>query len=242
MPIPLFTRTPATLPVPGLPGVTVSLRRSARARRMSLRVGRIDGAVTLTIPARLALREAQGFLAGQAGWLARALAARPAFATVGPGTSLPVEGRLLTLTATGGRGAASIDGDCLLLPGPPARVAAAAQAFLRVLARDRLAAACDRHALALGRPYSALALRDTRSRWGSCTSDGRLMFNWRLILAPPAVLDYVAAHEVAHLARMDHSPAFWATVAALVPGYAAPRRWLKAEGQTLHAWRFDPGA
>ncbi len=241
MKLSLFSRTPAALPVPGLPGVEVSLRRSSRARRLSLRVGRIDGAVTLTIPARLPLREAQAFLAAQAGWVARALQARPVVTAIGPGTRLPVEGRLLTLTALPGRGSPRIDGDLLILPGAPERTAARAQAYLRTLARDRLAAACDAHAAALGRPYSALALRDTRSRWGSCTSSGRLMFNWRLILAPPQVLDYVAAHEVAHLARMDHSPAFWATVASLMPGYAAPRRWLKAEGQTLHAWRFEAG-
>lgn len=239
MKLSLFSRSPATLPVPGLPGVEVSLRRSARARRLSLRVGRIDGAVTLTIPARLPLREAQAFLAAQAGWVARALEARPTATPIGPGTRLPVEGRLLTLTPMPGRGAPRIDEDRLILPGPPDRTAARTQAWLRTLARDRLAAACDAHAAALGRPYTALALRDTRSRWGSCTSSGRLMFNWRLILAPPQVLDYVAAHEVAHLARMDHSPAFWATVASLMPGYAAPRRWLKAEGQTLHAWRFE---
>lgn len=239
MKLSLFSRTPSALPVPGLPGVEVALRRSARARRLSLRIGRIDGAVTLTIPARLPLREAQAFLAAQAGWVARALAARPAVAMVGPGTCLPVEGRPLTLTPVPGRGGPRIEGDLLILPGAPERTAARTQAYLRTLARDRLAAACDAHAAALGRPYTALALRDTRSRWGSCTSTGRLMFNWRLILAPPQVLDYVAAHEVAHLARMDHSPAFWATVASLMPGYAAPRRWLKAEGQSLHAWRFE---
>lgn len=239
MPLSLFSRTPAALPVPGLPGVEVSLRRSARARRLSLRVGRIDGVVTLTIPARLPLREAQAFLAAQAGWVARALEARPQATPIGPGTRLPVEGRLLTLTPLPGRGSPRIDGDRLILPGPADRCAARTQAWLRALARDRLAAACDAHAASLGRRYTALTLRDTRSRWGSCTSTGRLMFNWRLILAPPQVLDYVAAHEVAHLARMDHSPAFWATVASLMPGYAAPRRWLKTEGQTLHAWQFE---
>jgi predicted metal-dependent hydrolase len=90
----------------------------------------------------------------------------------------------------------------------------------------------------IGRPYSRITLRDTRSRWGSCTADGALMYSWRLAMAPPAVLDYVAAHEVAHLAQMNHSPAFWAVVARLVPGHAAPRRWLKLHGQTLHGPRF----
>ena len=97
-----------------------------------------------------------------------------------------------------------------------------------------LRAACDRHAAALGRSYQAIVLRDTRSRWGSCTSDGRLMFSWRLAMAPLAVLDYVAAHEVAHLRHMDHSPRFWAAVAGLVPDYAQHRDWLRRhDGRTL---------
>jgi predicted metal-dependent hydrolase len=108
-----------------------------------------------------------------------------------------------------------------------------------MLARDRLAAACDRHAQRLGRRPAALVLRDTRSRWGSCSAQGVLMFSWRLAMAPPAVLDYVAAHEVAHLAEMNHSRAFWATVARLLPDHAAPRAWLRAEGGALHRWRFD---
>ena len=83
-----------------------------------------------------------------------------------------------------------------------------------------------------------LTLRDTRSRWGSCSTDGNLMFSWRLILAPRQVLDYVAAHEVAHLVHMDHSSRFWGVVADLCPDYAAPRGWLRREGHGLHRFRF----
>ena len=89
--------------------------------------------------------------------------------------------------------------------------------------------------------FTALALRDTRSRWGSCTHEGRLMYSWRLAMAPPEVLDYVAAHEVAHLAHMDHSPRFWAAVATLMPGYAPRRAWLRRNGADLMAWSFRAG-
>jgi hypothetical protein len=238
----LFRRHPepeAPLPVPGLPGVTVALRRSARARRLSLRVARGDGAVVLTLPTRASRRMAAAFVAERAAWIAAARArAAEAHERVAPGTILPVEGVPLTLAAVPGRGAPRVAGGELVVPGDPARAAARAEAFLRALARDRLAAACDRHAAALGRTYAALTLRDPASRWGSCTAAGRLMFSWRLVLAPPAVLDYVAAHEVAHLARMDHSPAFWALVERLCPGHAAPRDWLRAEGSVLHRFRF----
>jgi hypothetical protein len=228
---------PGRVELPGPPPVAVVLRRSGRARRMSLRVSRVDGTATLTLPPRVPEREALAFLRAQEDWLRRALAALPQGQAVGIGAVLPVEGRPLRIAATTGRGIRA-EGDSLLVPGAAATVAPRVAAWLRARARDRLAAACDAHAAALGRPYSALVLRDTRSRWGSCTADGRLMFSWRLILAPPAVLDYVAAHEVAHLARMDHSPAFWAVVARLMPDYAPHRRWLKSEGHGLHAWRF----
>jgi len=112
-------------------------------------------------------------------------------------------------------------------------------AFLKATARDRLAALCDSHAAVLGKQFGRITLRDTRSRWGSCSSQGDLMFSWRIAMAPPEVIDYLAAHEVAHLARMDHSPAFWTIVARLCPGHAAARAWLRREGDRLQRVKFD---
>ena len=106
------------------------------------------------------------------------------------------------------------------------------------LERDRILVPEATAPARLGRGYTRITLRDTRSRWGSCTSDGALMFSWRLILAAPEVLSYVAAHEVAHLAEMNHSPAFWRTVERLYGDYRPPRAWLRAEGGGLHRYRF----
>lgn len=223
------------------PPIEITLRRSARTRRFSLRVSRLDGRVTLSLPLRAREADALAFLQAQEAWLRRALAAVPQVAAIRWGAEFPLEGRALRLAPGSGR-QIRVEGDALLVPGDAAQVPRRLAAFLKLRARDRLAAACDHYAAALGRPYRSLTLRDTRSRWGSCTHDGRLMFSWRLILAPPAVLDYVAAHEVAHLAQMNHSDAFWAEVAALMPDYAIHRRWLKTEGQALHAWRFDAAA
>lgn len=221
-------------------GTEVTLRRHAGARRMTLRVSRRDGSVTLTLPRRMPESRALAFLRQQGDWLSRALAALPPARVVAFGALLPVEGRALLLTPADVR-APQVEGEALILPGlrPPGLTAAA---FLRGLAQARLAAASDRHAAALGRRFTAIALRDTRSRWGSCTDRGRLMYSWRLAMAPPEVLDYVAAHEVAHLAHMDHSPDFWAAVARLCPDYAARRAWLRAHGGTLHAWQFRGAA
>lgn len=224
--------------LPGHPPVEITLRRSAVARRFSLRVSRLDGRVTLSMPLRAREAEALRFASEQEGWIRKTLAAMPQVRLVGIGDVVPVEGRMLIVTQWAGR-SVKVEGDALLVPGDPAQAGARVQAWLRVLARDRLAASCDRYAAALGRPYTRLTLRDTRSRWGSCAQDGALMFSWRLIMAPPSVLDYVAAHEVAHLAEMNHSPAFWAVVERLYPGWKTRRNWLHGQGSTLHGYRFS---
>ncbi|MFV0490409.1 MAG: M48 family metallopeptidase [Pseudorhodobacter sp.] len=226
------------LHLPGPPPVSVILRRSARSRRLSLRVSRLDGKVTLSMPPHVREAEAMAFLHAQENWLRRALAKSAGSMTVAMGTEIPVEGRLVRLVPGRGR-TPRLEGDMLILPGDPARAGVRAAAFLKARARDRLAMASDQHAAAIGKSYHRLTLRDTRSRWGSCTAEGGLMYSWRLVMAPPDVLDYVAAHEVAHLVQMNHSPAFWAVVRDLMPGYEAPRLWLKREGHSLHGYRFN---
>lgn len=226
--------------LPGSPPVEVHLKRSARARRFSLRVSRLDGRVTLSMPLRAREGEALAFLRGHEPWLRQTLEAMPeaALRPVALGSVIPVEGRALTLAAGTGRSIRA-EGDQLLVPGDPATVGPRVAAWLKVLARDRLAAASTRYANLVGRRFSSLALRDTRSRWGSCSPDGRLMYSWRLIMAPPPVLDYVAAHEVAHLVELNHSPAYWAVVGRIHPGWQVQRAWLHEHGQGLHRLRFQ---
>lgn len=223
--------------LPGSPPVEIVLKRSARARRFSLRVSRLDGRVTLSLPARAREAEAMAFARAQEGWLRETLAGMPSREGVGIGSEVPVEGRLLRLVPGAGR-AVRVEGESLLIPGDPAQAGARAGAFLKALARERLVAASDRYAAQIGRKVTQVTLRDTRSRWGSCAVDGALMYSWRLVMAPPAVLDYVAAHEVAHMLEMNHSDRFWAVVERLYPGWQAQRKWLHSEGQALHAFRF----
>lgn len=217
-------------------GLTVRLKRSARARRMTLRVPRDGSGPVLTLPDDVPASQGRDFAQSRRDWLRAAVARLPVRQVAGAGAALPVEGRPLILTPARVRRAEAQGGMLLIPEGRPAGPVAAA--WLKHLAMTRLRLACDRFAGDLGRPYRAIVLRDTRSRWGSCTHDGRLMFNWRLAMAPPAVLDYVAAHEVAHLAHMDHSPRFWAQVAALMPDHAPHRAWLRAQGADLMLWRF----
>jgi predicted metal-dependent hydrolase len=223
--------------LPGHPPIEIQLKRSARARRFSLRVSRLDGRVTLSLPVRARETEAMAFARAQEEWLRETLAGMPVQAGVGIGSDLPVEGRLMRLVPGTGRGV-RVEGDSLLIPGDPAQAGVRAGAFLKALARERLVAASDRYAGMIGRRVERVTLRDTRSRWGSCARDGALMYSWRLVMAPPSVLDYVAAHEVAHMVEMNHSAAFWAVVERLYPGWQEQRKWLHAEGQALHAFRF----
>ncbi|MCR8722746.1 M48 family metallopeptidase [Frigidibacter sp. ROC022] len=223
--------------LPGDPPIEISLRRTGRARRISLRVSRLDGRVTLSLPDHTPTSEALAFARAKEDWLRRMLAGQVAPERPRIGGTIPVEGQPLPILAGPGR-RVSLTAEGLVLPDEPERVGIRIAAWLKLLARDRLAAASDRHAAALGRRYTGLTLRDTRSRWGSCAPDGRLMYSWRLVMAPPEVLDYVAAHEVAHLAEMNHSPAFWSVVAQLFPDHKRQRAWLKQNGQHLHRWQF----
>ncbi|MDG2403548.1 MAG: SprT family zinc-dependent metalloprotease [Paracoccaceae bacterium] len=221
----------------GLPDIPILLRWSARAKRISLRVSGLDGRVTLTLPLGLAELEGIQFAAQKCDWLRRQVAAKSVSKAVALGTTLPIEGRSYLVVQGAGR-KLIMTGDQIAVPGSNERVGAKLRGYLKELARDRLAAASDRYASQLGRDYHRLTLRDTRSRWGSCSSEAALMYSWRLIMAPCEVLEYVAAHEVAHLVEMSHAPKFWSIVTELYGEYKSPRRWLRENGTGLHNFRF----
>ena len=178
------------------------------------------------------------FLREREEWLRKHLADVEPEQFVALGGTVPFRGRTLPLVGTNVKRGKVIDG-VLHLPSEPNMTGKRVAAFLKLQARDALAEASDRYAGALGKPYRRISLRDTRSRWGSCSSRGDLMYSWRLIMAPPDVLNYVAAHEVAHLQHMDHSPSFWRVVEDLFPNHKACRSWLRDHGNTLHRVRFD---
>ncbi len=223
--------------LPGNPPIAITLRRSTRARRISLRISRVDGRVTLTIPKKVSEAEGMAFAREREAWLRGHLSEMSGVNVVGIGSTVPVRGILREVTSGQGRSVAMNDSQ-LLVPGDPARAGVRVQAMLKTLARDALAEASDRYAAKVGKSYNKITLRDTRSRWGSCTSRKDLMYSWRLIMAPPEVLEYVAAHEVAHLVEMNHSDAFWNVVEGIYPYYRKVRHWLRVNGQDLHSYRF----
>lgn len=220
----------------GNPPIEIRLRRNARARRMILRHSSTAAVAVMTLPPGVSVARARSFALQNEGWLRRQFAAAPAIIPVRHGARLPFRGgEVVLLPAADGR--SSLRAGEMRLPGGPERAGPRAAALLREAARELCLAAAERHAARLGRRIGRLTLRDPKARWGSCTTAGDLMFSWRLVMAPDAVLDYVAAHEAAHLAHMDHSPRFWAAVAGLCPDMAEARAWLRARGRDLH--RFD---
>ena len=222
--------------LPGQPPIEMQVRHAPRARRISLRVSGRDGRVTLTVPPGASVSEAIGFARDREGWLRRVLSEMRPPERPMPGGTLPVEGCALPVVPATVRRVVLVGGELRVPSGRPSGAELAR--FLKALARERAEASVARHAVAIGRAAPPLTLRDTRSRWGSCTADGRLMLSWRLAMAPPEVLDYVAAHEVAHLVHLDHSPRFWAVVERLCPGWKARRAWLRREGARLQAVDF----
>ena len=218
----------------------VAVRRSRRARRLILRIDSASGLPVLTLPSHTSLKEGERFLLRHTGWIAARLADRPAGKPFADGGLLPLRGRACKIVHVGGRSTAwlaeSSEALELLVAGDirylPRRVAD----FLKREARRDFSAVVARPAEKLGRAPPKIRLGDATSRWGSCSTSGALAFSWRLVLAPPDVLDYLAAHEVAHLREMNHGPRFWALVGELVPGFRTQRAWLKHHGAELHAY------
>ena len=220
----------------------VALRRRAAARRITLRVSSATGEIVLTLPERIDLAAAQLFAESHGAWIAARVAKLPERVAFLPGAVVPLRGvphRILHWSTASGTTVATAapDGAPVIAVscGEP-HVARRVRDFLEAEARRDLTEAVARHAGALGRAPRRLTVRDTRSRWGSCSAAGHLNFSWRLIMAPPSVLDYLAAHEVSHLAEMNHSDRFWAIVARLYPGYDEPEAWLKRHGTELHRY------
>ena len=223
----------------------VAIRRAHRARRFTLRVRASLGDAVLTIPSGGSLRAAQQFADRHATWISERLDKLPQKIVLGVGASVPLRGVDVPIVVGAGlratawldrRPGATGDEPVLVVCGTPEQQHRRVLDFLRREARTDIEAAVRRHAAAVRRPVRGITLRDTRSRWGSCTARGELNFSWRLIMAPSHVLDYLAAHEVAHLVHMNHSPAFWAVTAALDPNLDRAEAWLKAHGASLHRY------
>ena len=213
---------------------TVRWKRSARARRVSLRIDHRAAEVVVTLPPRAGRRAGLALLTTHAAWVTQRLAALAPGLAFAPGVEVPVGGAPHVIRhVPGARGGAWIEGGAILVAGDPAFLSRRVRDCLRAEARRRIAALVALHTERLGLRARAVRIKDPSSRWGSCAPDRTLAFSWRLVMAPEFVLDYVVAHEVAHLAEMNHSPRFWAQVARLTPHREAAQDWLREHGPSL---------
>jgi hypothetical protein len=213
--------------------ITYQVRRASRARRVRVRVDPERG-VEVVLPPRAPERAAAAAVAELAPWIERRLAelegARARLAR--RDGLLPYLDGCLTLVSQSGRTRAHRSSDLLYVPaGAGAREAI--ERWYRRAARAEILPRLDRAAAASGTSVARLTIRNQRTRWASCASDGAMSFNWRLLLAPERVLDYVVWHEVCHLVVADHSPRFWALLDARCPGWREPAAWLRDNGSAL---------
>ncbi|HWX45149.1 MAG TPA: SprT family zinc-dependent metalloprotease [Solirubrobacteraceae bacterium] len=212
--------------------IPYTIRRSTRARRVRVNV-HAQARVEVVLPQRAPERAAAAAVAELRPWIERRLReAREALEHVAQrGATVPYLGGTLELVPQAGRTQVHRRGERLLVPQGDPRPAL--ERFYRRAARAEVVPRLDRATALAGTPYSGLSIRGQRTRWASCSRGGRMSFNWRLLLAPERVLDYVVWHEVCHLEVLDHSPRFWALVERRWPGWREDREWLRRHGGTL---------
>jgi predicted metal-dependent hydrolase len=225
----------------------VRVRRHRQARRYTLRIQSATREVVLTIPPRGTLKEAQEFAQKHGGWIAARFDRLPKAAPFADGAIVPLRGvphRIVHRRAVRGtvwtetmHGAHQ-----LCVAGNPPHIDRRINDYLRREAKRELEAASHRFAGELGVRIKRVAVRDQSSRWGSCSTSGVLSFSWRLILAPRSVLEYLAAHEVAHLIEMNHSARFWRLVQRLCPDHERAKNWLDVHGTDLHRYGLPDGS
>jgi len=229
--------TEVSLKTPKVP-LPIKVRRHEKARNIILRVSPTGKELLLTLPSRISHKRGLAFVHAQASWISLQLAQLKTYKDVpiAPGLKLPLFGKECLLVHRPGQRGSLYTGDRLILGGEPEHFSRRVQDWIKKEARKRWRPLAVRYAEKIGKSVTALTLRDTRSRWGSCSVDGKLSLCWRLALAPADVAHYVIAHEVAHLKHFDHSPAFWRTVGKLHPNWDAARLWLQQKGKSLHRY------
>ncbi|AUX74648.1 MULTISPECIES: M48 family metallopeptidase [Sinorhizobium] len=221
----------------------LTIRQNARATRMTLRIEPGGRALKLTVPEGLPEREVSAFLSRHQGWLMTKLARFSGESELEDGGTIFIRGVAHRIERTGRiRGLTEpviVDDEAVLrVGGAEEHLRRRIADYLKKEARLELERLVAVYAGRIGRRVRSLSLKDTRSRWGSCSAEGDLSFSWRIAMAPPKVIAYLAAHEVAHLEEMNHGPDFWALCERLCADTNEARRWLKRNGTMLHSIDF----
>lgn len=221
----------------GRRAVPLRIRRHARARKMSLRLDPAGKGVILTLPNGTPIREGRHFLREQTEWLIGELRRRPPRRVLRHGAHVPYLGEEhLIVNRPRARGVVTRENGRLIVSGEAEHTPRRVQDWLKRQARREVRRRARMKAARIGAEVGAVNIRDTVSQWGSCSTNGHLSFSWRLIMAPSYVLDYLVAHEVAHLREMNHGPRFWKLVGRLTADPAGARAWLREHGERLHSY------
>ena len=214
------------------------IRRHQRAKRICLRYNPTSHAISLTLPRHTRVGDGLAFLMQKSEWLVETLRDMPTKKQIKPGVVIPLLGKRVRIKNDPDlKRKWVIRDDVLYVAGDRSEFPERVTEALRKIASTTLSNIAMRDAIGIGRKISRISVRDTRSRWGSCSSTARLSFSYRLIFAPKEVMEYVVAHEVAHLRHMNHSAAFWNCVESICPDYEAAKDWLKLHGKDLY--RFN---
>lgn len=223
----------------------VQLRRNRLARRYTLRIHSATREVVLTLPPRGSLKQAREFADKHGAWIAARLKRLPQPVPFADGTIMPLRGVAHRIAhRPHARGTVWIEAESaevrtICVAGAAPHIPRRVRDYLKREAKRELEIASRQAALALGVNVKRVSVRDQTSRWGSCSTTGVLSYSWRLILAPPYVLDYLAAHEAAHLVEMNHSRAFWRQVERVCPDFKKAKAWLDAHGADLHRYGMN---
>jgi hypothetical protein len=221
----------------------LTISENIRAKRLTLRIAPGGRGLKLTVPPKLPSREVDAFLERNRGWLISKLDLVPDQPKVRAGIKIPIQGVNHLVVRQDGRGVTHIkinetEEPQLVVFGDEKFVARRVSDFLKKEAKREIEALVAHHTKTVGRKAKSITFRDTTSRWGSCTSDGKLSFSWRIMMAPPSVINYLVAHEVAHLQEMNHSARFWTLCTSLCPDTDKCKSWLKRNGNKLQAIEF----
>ena len=217
--------------------VIVNFRRNSRAKRIILRLTRDSSGVVVTLPRNVNATWALAFVEKSVPWISKHLKQKNPRTILGHGSTIPLRGISHEIRATTTRrGLITIDSGAhqILVPGDPRHLSRRMLDWLKAQAKADLTEASARYARTMDVTFKRISIRDQKSRWGSCSASGDLSYNWRLILAPTHILDYVAAHEVAHRQHMNHGPKFWRLVLKHCPHAAAAKHWFKSNSAELH--------
>ena len=217
----------------------IKIRKSLRARRITLRACQVIGGLRITIPPHLTTSDLRNFINKNMNWVRSNLRKLSPSVSVMNGVIIPIKGKnRKILTDSSLKSSYLLKETELILPNTKGPMENHVKLVLKKIAEDYFRIICEDYAGMLGVKFEKISMRDPKSRWGSRSSERKLMFSWRLIMAPSEVGSYVAAHEIAHLLHMDHSGKFWAVVESIYPNYSDQRYWLRENGRSLHKFVF----